>query len=287
MPDKIEKELPKEDKVDTENKNIRMLTPEDLGVKTENILDKYNKEKNDIMEDVNDNDLKVGIEIEKEHIPTINKIKEYIEKNGGAFPPNELIQEWISLDHIKEHKNYYNDKNGLPAMERKLSEETFNDREHNGSNIKLEENKMELKDIEVNGKIYKGLSDGQNIYFNDIDAQELGIGTMEIKAEEYQYQRQVDIIKNDNKLKDALEEYIGGSGIFPENIDYPGFKENWAEIFTNEEIREMLSKAEGIEQFKSITCPECGMELQEKTCECGWNIDKEYNGIYDNKGEGE
>jgi len=316
MPDN--KDLGIKEATEDNNKNMRMLTPEDLGVKTEDISDKYNKEKESIMKDVVPNDLQVGIEIEKEHLPTVNKIKEYFEKKG-ALPPNELIYEWISLDHISEYKNYYNDKNGLPAMERKLSEETFHDREHNeasvtakkvkdedtlierlaeleheqwmewskdiskkeklssdrlkrwkeywadydklkedvkeqdrkyarkvlkifkekinneikASDIKLEANKMTLKDVNINGKVYKGLSDGKNIYFNDIDAQELGMNTMEIKAE-------VKEIEENN-----------------------------------------------VEQFKSITCPECGTELQEKTCECGWNLDKEYEDFYDNKGEGE
>ena len=51
---------------------------------------------------------------------------------------------------------------------------------------------MELKDINVNGKIYKGLSDGHNIYFNEIDASELGMNIMEIKEN-----INIDNIKNE------------------------------------------------------------------------------------------
>jgi hypothetical protein len=129
---------------------------------------------------------------------------------------------------------------------------------------KVEANKMGLKDIEVNGKIYKGLSDGKNIYFNDIDAQELGIGTMEIKAELIE-----DKVRCNNCMK-----------VYDQNI------KQCPECKTDKYLMQPFEN-EDIEQFKNITCPECGMELQEKTCECGWNIDKEYNGTYDNKGEGE
>jgi hypothetical protein len=292
MPDNIEKkinELPISDPIiddsskdNNDNKNIRMLTPEDLGVKKDDIDVNVNKNeelKKEIMKDVPENDLKVGIEIEKEHEPTVNKIKEYLEKNG-KLPPNEMIYEWISLDHISEFKKYYNDKIGLPAMERKLKDDIFHDREHNEASVtaknkkdedilieklseleheqwmqwskdiskkedlsqdrlnrwknywvdysklkedvkeqdrkwaikvlkifkefinneikgsidvnKSKENKMELKDINVNGKIYKGLSDGHNIYFNEIDASELGMNIMEIKEN-----INIDNIKNE------------------------------------------------------------------------------------------
>ena len=61
-------------------------------------------------------ELQVGKKIEKEHKATVENLK----KNPGT--PNEKAFESIAKDHMKEHKDYYDDKKGLPAMERKLSE---------------------------------------------------------------------------------------------------------------------------------------------------------------------
>ena len=77
------------------------------------------EDKKEIMKDVAESDLLVGIGIEKEHEPTIAKIKGYIDKNGG-MPDSKSIYEWISLDHLREYKQYYNDQIGLPNMEREL-----------------------------------------------------------------------------------------------------------------------------------------------------------------------
>src|SRR5271157_1428193 len=82
--------------------------------------DKVAEDKERIMEGVSGEDLAVGIGIEKEHDPTIAKIKAYMETNNNTFPPSKLIYEWISLDHIEEHKMYYNNEEGLPEMERRL-----------------------------------------------------------------------------------------------------------------------------------------------------------------------
>jgi hypothetical protein len=64
-------------------------------------------------------ELEVGIEIEHEHLPTLNKIKNFYKINND-FPSIEQVAEWIAEDHLKEFENYYNDEDGLPEMERRL-----------------------------------------------------------------------------------------------------------------------------------------------------------------------
>lgn len=46
-------------------------------------------------------EMKKGIEVEKEHRPTYLKIKAYLEKYN-VFPPELLVYQWISQDHQDE-----------------------------------------------------------------------------------------------------------------------------------------------------------------------------------------
>ena len=50
--------------------------------------------------------IKAGIDIEKEHKPTINWIKSYYKKHK-KFPPDKEVYKSISKDHLKEFKDYY------------------------------------------------------------------------------------------------------------------------------------------------------------------------------------
>ncbi len=52
--------------------------------------------------DFNDIDVEIGKSVEFEHTNDPGTAKE------------------IAIDHLGEHKDYYNDKKGLPAMEKKL-----------------------------------------------------------------------------------------------------------------------------------------------------------------------
>lgn len=49
---------------------------------------------------------KRGIEVEREHNPTIKRIKKHID-TYGEWPDEEKIYEWISWDHFVECKSYY------------------------------------------------------------------------------------------------------------------------------------------------------------------------------------
>jgi|GEM_PF-3761271 len=50
--------------------------------------------------------LKMGIEIEKEHENTYNKLFEFVKKNK-KFPAKNVFFKWIAEDHLKEMKDYY------------------------------------------------------------------------------------------------------------------------------------------------------------------------------------
>lgn len=65
------------------------------------------------IEGVAKKDLKVGEKIEREHDGTIKKL---LAGKAKAEDAPKLIRN----DHLKENKKYYDDKKGLPAMERKL-----------------------------------------------------------------------------------------------------------------------------------------------------------------------
>ena len=71
----------------------------------------------------NEEDREVGIEIEHEHQPTLDRIKNYFEESDGKWPSIDLVAEWIHDDHVAEHLHYYNPISGLPAMEEVLTQE--------------------------------------------------------------------------------------------------------------------------------------------------------------------
>lgn len=141
-------------------------------------FDKTQKEKKEIIKDVPKKELDVGKDIEKEHKPTIEKIAEYYAINK-KLPPNEWIYEWIALDHIDEFKKYYNDKIGLPEMERRFEDiekeikpelevpEKANEAVANLKEIKriksmimsAEVEKIDSWSVKVNGKLYAIKSD--------------------------------------------------------------------------------------------------------------------------------
>ena len=50
--------------------------------------------------------LKIGKKIEREHLPTLRKMKAYEEKTGKC-PTEKMFAESIAKDHLKEDKNYY------------------------------------------------------------------------------------------------------------------------------------------------------------------------------------
>jgi len=56
--------------------------------------------------------IKKGRKIEREHDSSVEKINPKFDKKKAA--------ELIAKDHLKEHKDYYDEKKGLPAMERNL-----------------------------------------------------------------------------------------------------------------------------------------------------------------------
>ena len=67
------------------------IKKDDLGT-TKNIYDK--------------NELKIGKKIETEHKPTYDFIKDYFKKYR-TFPPEELVYENISKNHLDEVPDYY------------------------------------------------------------------------------------------------------------------------------------------------------------------------------------
>lgn len=55
---------------------------------------------------LSEEELKKGIKVEKEHLPTYQFIKDYY-KEHGDFPPDKMVYERIASDHLTEIKNYY------------------------------------------------------------------------------------------------------------------------------------------------------------------------------------
>lgn len=71
------------------------------------------------------NDFDIGVKIEHEHASTLEKIKNFY-KQYDKFPDIEIVATWIVTDHLNEFPNYYNDKTGLPELERQLKREEKN-----------------------------------------------------------------------------------------------------------------------------------------------------------------
>lgn len=51
-------------------------------------------------------ELKMGINVEKEHAKTVQYIKNTLKKTG-KLPPNKEIYKHIAENHLSENKNYY------------------------------------------------------------------------------------------------------------------------------------------------------------------------------------
>jgi len=64
--------------------------------------------------------MEIGIEVEREHKPTYEKIKAYLEEHG-KLPPEEQVYEWISGNHIDEFETYYT---ALEKMEEELKKQS-------------------------------------------------------------------------------------------------------------------------------------------------------------------
>lgn len=54
----------------------------------------------------NPEQLDMGKDVETEHDPTYEKIKDYYEETGD-FPTKKQVFEWIAKDHLDEFKDYY------------------------------------------------------------------------------------------------------------------------------------------------------------------------------------
>lgn len=105
---------------------IKELSP------NENIFEIQSKEKYD------KDELEVGKNIEEEHKPTYNMIKNVL-KETGELPSEKEVYERIAKDHLDEYNNYYT---GLVEMEEKLEEEEKN----------MEEVVEKDKEEEINNK---------------------------------------------------------------------------------------------------------------------------------------
>ena len=82
------------------------LTVQEKARFASNILTK-GESKGKAVKGVDPKEMKRGEKIEKEHTP------------------DKKVARKIALDHVKEHKDYYDDKKGLPAMERKLEKKAM------------------------------------------------------------------------------------------------------------------------------------------------------------------
>jgi hypothetical protein len=58
-------------------------------------------------EEGQDEELRAGIIVEFEHLPTYKWLKEYLDKNDGEMPPVVEFQKHIAVDHIREYPDYY------------------------------------------------------------------------------------------------------------------------------------------------------------------------------------
>lgn len=69
--------------------------------------------------------LKLGIEIEKEHEDTYRKLDKYIKKHG-KMPSESSFYKSIALDHLKESEVYYD---YLEKMEEKMPKRSKENKE--------------------------------------------------------------------------------------------------------------------------------------------------------------
>ena len=78
-------------------------------------------------------ELAMGKEIEKEHQPMYDKLKNYYDSYGD-FPNEELVFMWIAKDHLAEFNDYYTrlEKMENDAEQNKISTETSKEPNING-----------------------------------------------------------------------------------------------------------------------------------------------------------
>lgn len=89
--------------------------------------------------------LEIGTEIEKEHKPTVEKIKSYF-KEHNKFPKDIMIYEWIATDHINElGEIYYDKKVGLLAWEQGIKDMNKNVKSNKNTDlIAIDSNEFDM-----------------------------------------------------------------------------------------------------------------------------------------------
>ena len=85
-----------------------------LSFELEKIFDAWFFEPLGLIEEFNDDDLRVGAKIEEEHARTVAALKKNPKMSDKAAFKS------IRNEHLEEHKKYYDKKKGLPAMEKSL-----------------------------------------------------------------------------------------------------------------------------------------------------------------------
>jgi len=51
--------------------------------------------------------MKMGLDVEKEHKPTYLWILKHLKEHDGKLPPPEEFYKSIAKDHLEEHSDYY------------------------------------------------------------------------------------------------------------------------------------------------------------------------------------
>jgi hypothetical protein len=89
------------------------------------LLDKYESGKTANFKKKADEktDLERGKKIEKEHTNVHKKIKKDVKKDKKLDMTSDEMAEDIAKDHLEEHPDYYDEKKGLPAMEKNLEKD--------------------------------------------------------------------------------------------------------------------------------------------------------------------
>jgi len=189
----------------------------DFGKKdfTQDIAEKY---------DITESEAKTAIEIESEHIDTLQKVYDH------ELTPQEAVLSTIE-DHVKEHKDYYDKDKGLPNMEKELDLNKTISTDKINSELKEYSSSIYFYIQAQNFKEYNIFSDGKTFFFET-----------KSKGEHKFHQSALSTSSTVGIIETIFSElkYVFGDMINRNGINVCGFRKrannNWVSTYYNIEI---------------------------------------------------
>ena len=165
---------------------------------------------------MDEDDIEQGTKIEKEHEPTYKEIKKDVEEDGKLDTTLDDMAKDITEDHLDEHTDYYDDKKGLPAMEKRLEE-------------KKKEVMLSSKDKNISKKAYAETL-GEAIYDAAVSLLDFTIDSQRDDPESPFYEKEYPTIAFESYAEPVENEIENVIGSIDQKMQGKGSVEEMVEI---------------------------------------------------------